>query len=269
MRIFKYTTAILFLLATVYSCKQEELGYYAAQNSILFEGFDNKADNIYTPTDSSNFSFGYVSAYIRDSLAFISVLATGGPQNVDRPYKLNISNKSTLKPGVDYELLNKDFVIKANQVRDTLILKLIRTDVMKTTPLFLDLKLEANENFNTAITDQIIGSGINAKLKNFTRLHLSVDDIAGPPWFWDPAKNPYSSTFIGYLGTFSTKKFQLMIGRFDLDINVITTEKYLPPATSTLAWGKSLQSYLNQMESEGTPILEEDGSLMKMGQYAQ
>jgi hypothetical protein len=96
-----------------------------------------------------------------------------------------------------------------------------------------------------------------------------VDDIAGPPWFWNPAKNPYSSTFIGYLGTFSTKKFQLMIGRFDLDINVITTEKYLPPATSTLAWGKSLQSYLNQMESEGTPILEEDGSLMKMGQYAQ
>lgn len=258
------------LLICIASCKQAELEYYTANNTILFEGMDQTGNIGYVPQDTNRFSFGYVPHNIKDSLYFLSVFTTGGPQSIDRPYKIDFSKNSTLKEGIDYELLTPKFVIRAGEVRDLLIFKLLRTPKMQTDTLFLDIELHSNENFHTEMVNQIVGTGLNKKKRNFTTHHFTVDDIAGIPWFWDPKMNNMATMFMGYLGDFSAKKFQIMASRFNWDIDVVTAEKYMPPANLLVAWSASMQVYLNEMEAMGTPVYEVDGiTLMKMGKYAQ
>ncbi|MDR2282886.1 MAG: DUF4843 domain-containing protein [Sphingobacterium sp.] len=265
----KIIIAAVFLIC-ITSCKQAELEYHSANNTILFEGIDQTGNKGYVPQDTNSFSFGYVSDNIKDSLYFLSVFTTGGPASIDRSYNIDFSKNSTLREGIDYELLTPQFVIRSGEVRDVLVFKLLRTPKMQTDTLFMDMKLLPNENFETEMVNQIVGTGKNKKKKNFTIHHFTVDDIAGAPWFWDPKKNPSATSLMGYLGDFSAKKFQIMASRFDWDIDVVTAEKYMPAANLLVAWSKSMQVYLNEMEAMGTPVYEVDGvTFMKMGKYAQ
>ncbi|MDR3006575.1 MAG: DUF4843 domain-containing protein [Sphingobacterium sp.] len=261
--------ALLSILTFAASCKQEELAHYNAEDSIVFEGIQINKSDPYTPRDTGDFSFGYVSDLIRDSLYNIPVLVTGGIKNYDRPYSITFANTSTLKEGVHYLLLNKSFSIKPGQVSDTIRLRLLRNPELKKKKLELQLQLTSNEHFKINMLDQLTGSGANERLHNFTKHLLRVDDIASTPWFWDPKKNPMASSFMGFLGNFSAKKFQIMTGRFNWDINIVTAENYQPSPLLIIAWGSSMKSYLDQMEVNGTPVLEDDGTPMKMGEYLQ
>ncbi|ULT28039.1 hypothetical protein KUH03_16405 [Sphingobacterium sp. E70] len=61
----------------------------------------------------------------------------------------------------------------------------------------------------------------------------------------------------------------MIVERYDLDIDEVTSTNYAPSTIAILAWGKGMHSYLSEMEALGTPILDEDGLPMKMGVYVQ
>lgn len=258
---------VLAFVMMLNACRKDGLEVYndeAAKNSIYFP----KADTI----NDLTVSFGYSKSDVKDSILKIVVRAIGSPHQTDRTYNLTIPDSSTLKPGIDYDFLNKSFTIKAGKVADTLKIKLYRNAAMAKDSLFLYLDLKPNENFTNDYLYRPVTSNNKVYLKYYTRLKLKVDDIAGPPPFWTAGNTYYTST-IGYLGTFSSLKFQLLISRYNLDVQELVQPNWFTVNGNGRrlgGWANGLKAYFTQMASAGTPIYEADGvTLMTMGKYAQ
>lgn len=255
---------MLICCAGLFSCKEDKLDVYTSPSSIYFDG--TIVSGRFLPQDSLVFSFGYVPVSVQDTVLKIPVRVTGSVSNDDRPYRLILSEEGTLREGIDFDFESKDFAIQAGELTDTIHVRVQRSVIMKSDTLHLKLKLEENTNFKIQMESQLVGSGDFATLRYFNKFDLRIDDVVGVPWFWDPTRNRYATATISYLGNYSAKKFQLLISRFELDVAVVTQEKM--PST-LIAWAQGMQAYLNEMTSNGTPVLEDDGTPMKMGQYAQ
>lgn len=252
----------LLLIGLTMACKRDSLTVFddkSSSNSIYFTLADT--------TNNYDLSFGYSKTFVMDSTIRIVVRAIGNTNNTDRPYNLTIADSSTLKAGVHYDFLNKQFAIKAGKVADTLKLKLKRVPEMKKDSFFLYLDLKPNEHFSNQYFSREVVSGGKKITRYQTRLRLKVDDIAGIPWFW--GKGSGASFFTSYLGTFGTNKFQLLISRYNLDPDKITVVNYNPPTSQAIGWANGMKAYLDQMALMGTPVYETDGTLMKMGPNAK
>jgi len=261
----KLAYLFIAIIISAAGCKEDTLDLYQSQNSIYFPG--ERVSNVYRPIDSSFFSYGYISELIQDTLLIVPVATTGAKAATDRSYHLEILPSSTLVEGEDFEIENTTFQIKAQQLRDTVRIRLRRSKSLQTEKRILDLALQANENFAVQMESQIIGTGEQQQVRYFNRFSVIADDIVGPPWFWDLSRNKFASSTITYLGDYSQKKFQLLIGVLNLNINEITKE--VMPGNSLPAWGYGFQAYLNDMTAKGTPILEDNGAPMKMGKSVQ
>ncbi|HTM99213.1 MAG TPA: DUF4843 domain-containing protein [Pedobacter sp.] len=250
-------------LFVIQSCKEDKLDLYKANSSIYFPG--NEDIGKVTGKDAAYYSFGYVSAYVDSYVHKVVVRTTGEIKDVDRPYQVKVADTSTLVAGRDYEFVNKQFVIPAHKYTDTIFLKVKRNSEMKKKILQMGLELVANDQFVTEMNYQTVGTGASQHNKYLTRYSFSVDDIAGAPWFWDLLQTTKAKATVNYLGAYSDKKIQLMIGRFNLDVEQILKVNYFPSITTFNAWGYGMKAYLNEMQALGTPILEADGTPMKMG----
>lgn len=252
----------LLFISLAMACKRDSLTVFddaGSTNSIYFPLADT--------TNRFDHSFGYAKTFVQDSTIKIVVRAIGNAYKTDRPYKLSIADSSTLKSGIQYEFLNKEFSIKAGKVADTLKIKLKRTPEMKKDSFFLYMDLKPNEHFSNEYFSGEVISGGKKITKYYTRMRLKVDDIAGAPWFW--SKGSGASFFALYLGTFGTNKFQLLISRYNLDPVKITAVNYNPPTAQAIGWANGMKAYLDQMAAMGTPVYETDGTLMKMGVNAK
>lgn len=257
---------VLAFVMMLSACKKDTLNVYndeSAKNSIYF----TKADT----TNDVAVSFGYSKSNVKDSILKLVVRAIGSPYGSDRSYNLSIADSSTMKAGVDYDFLNKPFSIKAGKVADTLKLKLYRNASITKDSLFLYLDLKPNENFTNDYLTRLVTSNNKVYTKYYTRLKVKVDDIAGPPPFWTPGNTYYSST-IGYLGNFSTLKFQLLISRYNLNVEELAQPNWFSVngnGRRLTGWANGLKAYFTQMALAGTPVYEADGvTLMTMGKYA-
>jgi hypothetical protein len=256
---------IISLLLFVLACKEDSLNLYEAPNSIYFPG--EIISGVYQPRDSTFFSYGYTSDFIQDTLLLIPVATTGAKVGYDRPYVIQILPSSTLEQGKDFEFENQTYRIKAERLQDTIRVRLKRSTALREAGRKLDLLLVANTEFAVQMESQTVGTGAKEQVRYFNRYTLVADDLVGAPWFWDLSRNKSASSTIGYLGDYSQKKFQLLIGYFKVDVLEITKE--VMPGNYLIPWGYGLQSYLNDMAAKGTPILEDDGTPMKMGKNVQ
>jgi len=263
-RNFIYLCVLALILLN--ACKKQGLNVYndrESKNSIYFAKTDT--------TNNVSVSFGYAKTNVKDSTISLLIRTIGSPFPVDRSYNLSIADSSTLKSGIDYEILNQPLHVKAGNVTDVLKIKFHRTAAMAKNSLFLYLDLKPNENFtNSYLSKPVVMNNITQMIY-FTRLKIKVDDIAGSPIFWTLG-NPYYSSTLNQLGVFSTKKFQLLISRYNLDIDKMTQPNWIKEdgnRTRISAWASGLKAYLNQMALAGTPVYEADGTTrMTMGRYA-
>lgn len=249
------------------ACKKESIPLYDTSKS---------GSSIYFPvTDNSSelyVSFGYAKTNVQDSSISFVVRAIGAPVNTDRPYRLQIADSSTMKPGIDYKFSEKTFVIRAGKIADTLHLQLLRTPKLTTDSLFLYLELLPNEHFTTArLNTEVTTGGITAT-RYYTRLRITLDDIAGPPEFWNKSSNYYSFT-ASYLGDYSSLKFQWLINRYNLDVEELIQPGWFLTGSNyfrLFGWAAGLKNYLDRMAAAGTPVYEADGkTLMTAGPAAK
>ena len=263
--ILSYICLGMFLL---FSCKEEALTTYEnaiSKNPIYFA--EAKELNNFKAV-----SFGYEKPAVVDSVVTFIVRAIGVPENHDRPYDLTIADSSTLKSGIEYEILNKPLSIKAGKVADTLKIKLLRATTLRNQTSYLYMDLKPNNNFTNDFLIYTKTSNGVTTTGYHTRMTLKVDDIAGPPPFWTLGNTYYNST-VGYFGTFSRLKFQLLITYYNLDVDQVVAPNWYTTDNNGRrfsGWANGLKAYLTRMAAAGTPVYEEDGvTLMKMGVYAQ
>ncbi|MBO5874426.1 MAG: DUF4843 domain-containing protein [Rikenellaceae bacterium] len=174
------------------SCSKESVPFYDVDNS-HFVMFDTDIE------DTVEFTFMF-HPEVEIGKAFeqaIPVSIMGQASDRDREFKIEafeLNNEAgTLnfaKAGTHFELPEK-CVIRAGQFQDTIYVKFFRREDMKTTNYFFAIKIVENNEFKP---------GQEAYCVNC--FYIS-DKIAKPAWW-----STFQST---YLGTYSDKKFELLI----------------------------------------------------------
>lgn len=174
------------------SCSKEEVPFYDVKNS-HFVMFDNYV------WDTIPFTFMFHPEVAEGEYFEQAIPVSIMGQKADRDrefiveaYELNNEAKTLVfaKAGTHYELPEK-CVIRAGQFQDTIYVKFFRRAEMKTTDYFLAIKITENKEFKPGQEEYCMNCfWIN-------------DKIAEPAWWAS-----FRST---YLGTYSDKKFALLI----------------------------------------------------------
>lgn len=258
MKKYIYPIFTIMLLGSIFcSCKKGLKDFDGVSGIYFLRSIEPEKING-TLIDSAQVTFSYTKPSTKDSTLLIPVRISGAPVKVDRPYQLGIDPASTAVLNQHYKILNTKIFIPANQVTDTLKVKLLRTPDMLTQTYSLVLKLENNENFKTTMQDRVIDQATGKKL-SFITYKIVFSDVLVKPKAWLDA----------YLGTFSRKKLYLMGEVLSIkDLSVLDDRKQTNPGKLAY-YGSFMQRYLNEMEADGNPINDEDGSVMKMGPAAQ
>lgn len=255
--LFKFL-GLAAVLAGFSSCSENEIETYSGTESIYFTYVEYGPDAFNTisskPFDSLEVSFAYEAPEILEMSMKIPVAVQGQLADVDRTYKVGVTNESTAQQGVHY-LLEQEQVIHANQRLDSLEITLLRTEEMKTDTITLTLELLPSDDFEVLMKDEVVNK-ITGEVREFNKFDLHITDILNQPRYW----------FAHYLGDFSAKKLFLMCDLLDLDPNMFNERVLLGDFQY---YGTFMQRYLNEQEAAGNTIYEEDGSKMIMGAGVQ
>ncbi|MFB6455122.1 DUF4843 domain-containing protein [Chitinophaga sp. Hz27] len=257
----------ILILTGLFACKKENIKSY---------NNDESASSVYFPiqevdsTGDISFSFGYIKSNITDTSVRILIRTLGAPTAFDRPYNLKIMDTSTATSDM-FTIANPKLAIPAGKTADTVILQLHRVAALQKKNYMINLELQPNEFFQDKYLSNILTPGSTKPQRYYTKMRVMIDDIAGAPDWWRQGST-YYSLVNGYFGTFSTKKFQLILTYYNADPADLTRTNW-PQVDGNLyrilAWASGLKAYFAYMQAQGTPVLEADGTPMKMGASAK
>lgn len=227
----------LFILAMVLglafaSCSKEEVPFYDVKNS-HFVMFDAAMD------DTMEFTFMFHPEVVEGGSyeQKIPVSIMGQAVDRDREFKIEsfeLNNEAGslefAKAGTHFELPEK-CVIRAGQFQDTIMIKFFRRPELKTKNLFFAIKMVANNEFKPGQEEYCVNC------------FYLTDKIAKPAWW-----SNFQST---YLGTYSDKKFALLIevtGQSDWENFSAGEARY---------YSIQFKRYLAKQKAEGNTVYEE------------
>ena len=257
------------LTMSAYSCSNDEIETYDGPGAGIYFQQVASTDvdgNPLSFTDSISFSFaGYESSHTEHPLRFY-IGTMGKLVDYDRTYKLIYdAEASTAEEGVDFDLLRNDFMIHANQARDTVIVTLKRSQRIRNERLVLRFRLEPNEYFTIPV-DSFKNStnwSDDAPMLPTDKFTVSVSEIYNAPFNWRHFGEEY-------FGVFSVSKM--------LEIEKVmgwTYRDWQNASSNKVAVGKfgfaarQLHNHLQGLADAGTPVLDDDGKYMQLpGDYA-
>lgn len=257
MKKIKFLSAILLIVVTfLFSCTKETIPTYSGSASIFFTS--NYRNNI----DSGMVTFSYSLLSVNDSVVSIPVSAMGMAADIDRSLKVVVLDSSTAKDGIHYQLLPATFMIRKSRLVDTIKIKLNRTSDIQNAPVSIILQIQPNDYFTTDMQSLVTNSVTGASF-SFINYRLMVNDILSKPRYW----------LVSSMGNFSRKKVYLTASVLNLQLKdmfdiLLNNTNSLSTASQSF-WGRSMQIYLNQQKAAGTPVYDEDGTLMVMGTSVQ
>jgi hypothetical protein len=143
---------IILLVLTVASCKKAEELKYNSPDNIVFDFSSDQKDSIL-------YTFAYTPDLALDTI-MIPVRISGSQTNNDRTFIIKaMPDSSTALPGKHYEAFKDSYVMPANKGRVSIPLVIYNTDsALQNQSVKLKFKLYANDNFGTALVDEINGT---------------------------------------------------------------------------------------------------------------
>ena len=209
-------------------------------------------------SDSITISFASYAVDVKEYKIGIPVCLMGEVKSVDRRFDLYVDKaKSTAIEGEDYEFSDTACYIPAGKNKQTVYVKLLRSNRLEKETLRLVFSIRSNENFTTELEsykNQASWSATGDQLCGTSYKVIYSDQYSCPTkWGW------YGDT---YFGTWTVKKEKLLnelMGWTHRDwTNGKVTYGHLAYAA------KKLRNYLQAAADAGEPILEADGSFMQL-----
>ena len=202
------------------------------RNPALFEDlsgvyFNNRSGSMML-VDSMDVTFVYEKEDYLDIPVKIQLV--GRPAEQDRPVRITVAS-DTAEEGMDF-ILPADPVIPAGATGLDYVVRLVRTDELKTRKKMISLAIHANEHFSLPVTE-IIQVGDTVSTLGF-RIFFS-DMFTKAPAAWDE----------NLVGKFTQQKFELICDVLDIDPadfndpSVITLAKLLYISAEMTAYVKS------------------------------
>ncbi len=189
------------------ACDERTPDLYGAPDGIYF---DNRASgNVLVDTTTLTFVYEPDETTSLDVPVVIQTI--GRQADVDRPVNLKVWSDNAVE-GVDYELPTPA-VVPARASMLSYVVRLKRTEAIKTELKSIHLELSANEYFTTFLKEDSTGS-VERPFTEMLRFRIDFSDFySTPPAGWRPE----------YVGEFSERKLRLMWKLFD---NVVDRADY-------------------------------------------
>lgn len=258
----------LFVLAGsfLFGCKTEMMDYegkpgvYFANQQAFVGGGGDSTSWPYSPITEVPF----ITTTSNDSLVKIKVKLLGNLVNKDRTFKMVVVDSGTTAIlGTDYDLPEQNHILKANEASANVYVKVYRAPSLKDTTRKLMFTLVETTDFELPIDTWYPAPGQygyspkpGAPVQNISVVRHTIllsDVITNQPTGW----------FGGFYGDFSKAKYQFLADYFELTWGDFSREKM--DTNRARALGQRAKYRLEELEAEGNPVLEADGTPMKMG----
>ena len=271
INIAKKTAFFTVAALAVTSCSHDELELYSGVPAAVYiqqvQSYDIYGNPLSYRQASAELSFSNTNPSITSAYISFNVRLAGEVVDYDRPYKIVVDpEKTDALEGVDYDLSENEFCIKAGKSSDQVRVKVLRNERLLTATYTVSFQLEPNENFTLDINHYKNSSGWNVDGEecDATIYSVSFSEKYTAPNFW----KTYQAS---YFGDFSVKKFALLneiMGWTAYDW------QYGGFSGFKVQYGKldyattALRNRLIEEAKKGTPILDEDGEPMQLvGNY--
>ena len=143
-------------------------------------------------------------------------------------------------PGVHYDALETNGYIRANTEYTDIPVHLYRDESLQDTSYVIDLALRETDEFSLPMNIWKSNDGYTTGEPNILRHLIIIDDALYKPQNWNDT----------YFGTYSQKKFQLM-----LDVGGYSFEQFedsnVMNSVACMALAQSMKNYLDDMEAQG------------------
>jgi hypothetical protein len=248
MKTYPIYFALLFSLVLLSSCKKSELITFKGENSLYFSK---------SSVDSVSINFTLLSDEVKDTLLKIPVGLLGAQLAADAAYNVIVDDKiTTAVRGVDFQL-PEQFNFLAKRSTDTVRVKIFRTEKLSKSQHIISLELPSNPTFNNSLMD------INNAKNRSRTVRVFVTDVLAPPMYWSSTADFFGTEY--FLGRFTKKKLQLCVELFGGTF----TFKQVYDLAYVLGdiFGEQLNAHLQEQKANGTPVLEDDGTPMEIGEY--
>lgn len=177
---YLYITIIAALIFC--SCSDKDLLYDSNDTLISF-----------VSSDSIDYSFSFEPVDYTEHEIKIPIEIVGVPVNYDREYNVVVDDDASTALESEYEIINENFVIAANKMSDTLVIKLIKSDRINNETVKVKLDLLSTSDFGTPPVEK------TSMVVNFT------NKLNKPSW-WD--------SWAPIFGDFSQIKYKLWINYY-------------------------------------------------------
>ena len=224
--------ALLFL-----ACGKESIPFYTGGNGVFF-----RQEETVGFLDFSEYREG-----VREITFSVPLYLLGEALKEPMALTLEATAGATAIPGRDYELTDA-LVFRTDSLTDTLYLKIYRSAAMEKDTLRLILKLRQRLEWKGGENETYTDS-----------LFIFISDVLAEPSFW--------ASRINYYGPVSANKLRVLLRLFPEEVAIEVA--YGSLNNSAITWSGRFAAYLKEKESAGTPVLEEDGTLMKAGPLTQ
>lgn len=238
--------ALIFAQFFFLSCDKEDVEYDFNNNYINFLMPKKVTADGYVSNfrvDSLVHNFVFESADVTEYIQEVVVEASGVSVNYDRTYKVEVQEELTTASNQEYEILTKDFVIEANKMQDTILIKLNKTARLRSENVKIRLAIRENKHFKVGVEEN-----------NIAKIFFG-NKLTKPEW-WD--------TFQSLFGDYSHEKFQRWIFLFPESKNISGYYwKKMPSSVFIMKFCYGgIMAFINVLKEDllRNPVFDEDGN---------
>lgn len=264
-RLSYIASLVLALSAMTTSCSTEEIDTYSGIKSGIFIQEINYTDLYGNPLSyrlMREYSFSGLPEDRTSLNGQFTVRTMGGIVDYDRPYKIEVvEEETTAIEGEDFVLPDNP-VIPAGSATAPCLIRLNRTPKLLSSELQVTIRIVPNEYFDTPIDEYKNSSSwnVDGDMYSATVFTLKYHEKYGKPGGWS---SYYGDTA---LGNYSYAKLTVVNKAMGKGWTYSTwTDGVTIKAGHFDYIAKRTRDYLQALADAGTPVYDEDGSLMQLG----
>lgn len=257
-----YVIGLISLMWINQSCSEEGFTVFQGEKSGIY--LQRVATTTITGTpvsysDSLSFSFASLAEDVMELRQPIMVRIMGNVENYDRPYVLNVDEaKSTAIEGTHFTYDKNACVIKAGTPADTVWVTFYRHADLTDRNLRAEFYLESNDEFTVELEqykNQAQWNEVGTEISGSRYKFIFSDQYSYTTWWAF-----YGDDYYGAWSVSKEKRLNQLMGWTHLD----WVNWNVPYGRMAYA-ARMLQKELQQLADNGTPVIDDDGSYMQLG----
>lgn len=255
----------LLVLAAIFGCKKEERLYEGEEGVYFAIQFGPPWGNESVWANQQISPVEFINIVGMEDTVQLKVMTTGRVKDYDRYFGVEVvADTTTALEGINFEPLEKQYMIKAGEHYTYLPVVLKRADNIQSEAKELVLRIVPTKDFTIGIPvwKSLKGQWQSDVMKGDFKADyhkLVISDFVSKPSEWIGRDN--DGVEAGSWGVFTAKKFRLIAEEFGL-----VYQDFMSPTTMPGVKKENIREYmvryLRTLYDKGTPVLEDDGRLM-------